>query len=140
MNHGLIVYPLLVQMGLSLGLVLWLGLARVRAVRRREVGVSDMALSDTVWPPRIRQIGNNYRNQFELPVLFYVLGILLYVTWAVTWTQLVLAWAFVASRLVHSYIHVTSNHVVYRFYAFATGAFLLGMMVGLYALNRLGVL
>lgn len=85
---------------------------------RREAG---SALEDTA-------PADNYSNLFELPVLFYVLAILLYASGSVTVVQLVLAWAFVLTRIVHSTIHLTHNRVRYRFLAFAVGAFILMAM------------
>jgi hypothetical protein len=39
----------------------------------------------------------------------------------------VLAWFFVASRCVHAFIHVTSNHVPRRFFAYAAGVFIMAI-------------
>ena len=56
------------------------------------------------------QIANALPDQFELPVLFYVLTILAMITRHADLLFVVLAWMFVAMRLVHAYIHVTSNN------------------------------
>ena len=62
----------------------------------------------------------NYMNLLELPLLFYVVLLLAWVTPPVPAAALPLAWAYVALRVVHSLIHVTYNHVLHRFLAFAT--------------------
>jgi len=67
-----------------------------------------------------------------LPVLFYVLSILLFITNKVEVIQVVLAWAFVFSRYIHSYIHTTSNRVQHRMRAFMFGVVILIFMWGLY--------
>ena len=139
MNHGLIVYPILVQMALTLGLLIRLGLLRVRAIDSKQVKMRDIALNSSAWPDHIQQSANSYRSQFELPVLFYALGILLYVTWSVNLVQLALAWAFVASRFAHCFIHITDNHVRRRFMAFLVGVVALVIMVLIYFLDRIGV-
>ena len=77
------------------------------------------------WPPHETQIANAYHNQLELPVLFYVLTILAIVTRHADLLFVVLAWVFVVFRLVHVYIHLTSNHLGRRFAMFATGAVVL---------------
>jgi len=68
---------------------------------------------------------DNYSNQFETPVLFYT-AILTALTLMIQDSILVtLAWAYVASRYVHSFIHVTYNRVMHRFAAFIFSSFAL---------------
>jgi hypothetical protein len=94
------------------------GRGRVSAARRGEVRLSDVALDSSKWPDDLRKRANNYQNQFELPVLFYVLIAFLLATRLADAVQVILAWVFLFSRLVHSYIHTGKNVVVDRFYAF----------------------
>ncbi len=94
------------------------GRARFRAVREGRARIEDIALDNTRWPDDVRKLANNYDNQFQLPVLFYAVLPLLIVTQTVDVTAVVLAWAFVAARIVHSLIHTGSNKVIRRFYAF----------------------
>ena len=68
---------------------------------------------------------DNFRNLFEMPVMFYVLCLALLATGLTSLPQLVLAWLYVAARYAHSYIHLTSNTVMTRFYAFAASFLLL---------------
>ena len=65
---------------------------------------------------------DNYRNLFELPVLFYVAVLVAAATAQVTATTLALAWAFVLTRIVHSVIHCTYNKVMHRFKAYLAGS------------------
>src|SRR5438046_9886873 len=101
---------------------------RTRAFRIGEVKAQEIALREPNWPPRIAQVSNAYHNQLELPVLFYVLTILAWVTRHADLLFVVLAWIFVASRLVHAYIHVTDNDVNRRAPALGLGAFVLTIM------------
>ena len=81
-----------------------------------------------MWPRCATQIGNCFQNQLETPILFYVviaLGLITRMTGVVFVT---LAWAFVASRLVHAYIHTGTNNVKMRFYAMLVGVIVLGAM------------
>jgi len=57
-------------------------------------------------------------NLLELPMLFYVVGILLYVSGGASYLAIFLAWLYVALRIVHSLIHLTYNHVLHRLAAF----------------------
>jgi hypothetical protein len=71
---------------------------------------------------------DNFRNLFEIPVLFYVAIFAIQASGLTNTAYLVLAWGYVAARYVHSYIHCTSNIVMNRFYAFLTSCFcLIGM-------------
>ncbi len=57
------------------------------------------------------QVNNNIRNQFELPVLFYVLSIVLWLLDAVHDVAIVAATVFVVSRIIHAGIHLSINAV-----------------------------
>jgi len=68
---------------------------------------------------------DNFRNLFETPVMFYVAVLAVVSAGLVNLAYLVLAWAYVATRYVHSYIQCTSNVVMHRFYAFVASCTLL---------------
>jgi hypothetical protein len=61
----------------------------------------------------------NYMNLLELPVLFYIAGLMYYVAGRVDQTALVIGWTFVGLRAAHSAIHMTYNHVLHRVALFA---------------------
>ena len=61
---------------------------------------------------------DNYRNLFEMPVLFYLALLVAALTGLATPTWLALAWAYVALRCIHSAIHCGYNRVRHGFYAF----------------------
>jgi hypothetical protein len=128
MSIQAILLPLFVQVALTLFLLFWTGRARVAAVRRGDVHPRDIALRQPSWPKQETQIANAYHNQLELPVLFYVLTILAIITRHADLLFVVLAWVFVILRLVHAYIHLTSNHVGRRFAAFAASVVVLLVM------------
>jgi hypothetical protein len=118
-----ILLPVFAQVALTFTLLFATATARVRALKRKEVRVADIALGQPAWPARATLIANAFRNQFELPVLFYTAVALAIVTGQVTFTFVVLAWIFVAFRVVHAFIHTGSNYVPHRFYAFAGSVF-----------------
>src|SRR6266851_5132740 len=123
-----ILAPLFVQVALTFALLVWMGAARIAAVRHGETRVRDIALGQSNWPPRIQQISNCYHNQFQLPMLFYVLVVLAYILHKADYLFIIMAWVFVALRIVHAAIHTTSNHVGHRLRAFAAGAVILLLM------------
>lgn len=120
--------PLLAQVVLTFVLLGMTGYSRVASVQRGETKVRNIALGQPDWPEHIIKIGNSFNNQFQLPALFYVAVILAYVLRAADLLFVTLSWAFVATRLLHAYIHVTSNRVSRRFYAFAAGFAVLVVM------------
>jgi hypothetical protein len=128
MSTAAILLPLFVEVALTFGLLFWLGPKRVGAIRAGIVEVKDVALGQKAWPEGALQIGNAFDNQFQLPVLFYVLTILAFVTQKAGLVFLLLAWAFVISRLVHAYIHTGSNAMQQRFYAYVAGVAALSLM------------
>lgn len=124
----LLLLPVFVQVALTFGLLFWLGPARVAAVRRGEVKINDIALGQSAWPDRITQISRSFQNQLELPVLLYVLVGLALVTRKVDIWLVAGAWLFVASRLLHAYVHVTSNRIQLRFRSYVVGVSILVLM------------
>ena len=128
MSIPMILAPLFVLVILTFLVGFWMAGLRTRAVTRREIRPKEIDLGQPNWPRRVTQIGNAYRNQFELPVLFYVLTILAIITRHADFLFVVLAWVFVLSRLVHAYIHVTSNDLRSRGLWFGVGAVVLAIM------------
>jgi hypothetical protein len=128
MSIQAVLLPLFVEVALTFVLLFWMAYGRTRAIRVGELKMRDIALREPNWPPGITQVGNAYHNQLELPVLFYVLTILSLVTRHADLLFVVLAWIFVASRVVHAYIHVTDNNVNRRGPMFGLGAFVLTIM------------
>ena len=60
-------------------------------------------------------------NQFEIPMLFYVITVLYLFLMPYDTLGFGLAWLFVFSRYVHAYIHLTYNHIIHRLVAFLFG-------------------
>ncbi|WP_201831832.1 MAPEG family protein [Microvirga zambiensis] len=132
-----VLLPVYVQVALTVVLLLWMGSARLGTLRAGEVKVRDIALGERNWPTRILQISNAYHNQFEIPVLFYVLVVLALFTRKADMLFVVMSWMFVTSRLVHAAIHVTSNKVSLRFTAFVVGVLILAIMWIIFGLRVL---
>ncbi len=121
MNSNEIFLPVLVQILITITGFLLLGVRKTRAVKSGQVDMDKTALDNDAWPDYVLMVSNNIRNQFQVPVLFYVLCFLLYSIDAVSTTVLYLAWAFVISRAIHAYIHMSSNFVPARFSVFTLG-------------------
>ncbi len=128
MSFNALLLPVLVQVALTLGLIFWGGTLRVQAIRSGVTKVHDIALGQSAWPEQVTKIINAYHNQFQLPVLFYVLVALVLLVAPGTPGMVVLSWLFVVSRLFHALIHVTTNNVPRRFFVFLAGAAILAVM------------
>jgi hypothetical protein len=82
-----------------------------------------------VIPANISGPSNNLKNLFELPVVFYALCVMLFVTGGVDLIHLYCAWAFVLLRATHSLIHCFFNVVSLRFVAYLLSSLVLWGMV-----------
>ena len=129
--------PLFVQVALTFALLFWTGIRRVNEVVSGTVHPRDVALRQPNWPIDLLQVSNAYQNQLELPILFYLVVILSLFTARTSATLLVLSWAFVATRLMHALIHVTTNNMARRFFVFLAGSLILMVMWILFALDLL---
>lgn len=127
MSVEMILLPLFVEVILTFALLFWLAPLRAHDFRSglRE---EDIALRQPNWSKPALQVQYSFSNQFELPVLFYVLTILAYVTHHAGTLFVVLAWVFVIFRLLQAYVHVTNNKVRLRGVFFGISALALAIM------------
>lgn len=115
-----LVAAMLGQGAIALLLLFVLGTIRVPMVARGEMPVGRVALSREPWPEHEKKVSNAFDNQFQLPALFYVAcGLALY--FGPILFEVVLAWLFVLSRIVHAFIFATRNRVYRRFFAYTFG-------------------
>ena len=109
MSLAAVLLPLFVEVVLTFGLMLWMGVLRNDDYRSGTVKPQEIALREPKWPARTTQVANSFSNQFELPVLFYVLTILEWVTRHAGVLFVWLAWIFVIFRLLQAYVHATTT-------------------------------
>jgi hypothetical protein len=102
---------------------------RFAAVLRGEVGVEYYrAYQEGEEPEALRVVSRHFVNLFEMPVLFYVGVIFIYITHQVSYWLIGCAWAYVGVRYLHSYVHLTSNDVRVRFTLYFASTFVLAVM------------
>jgi len=111
----------LAQVALTLVLYFALVRARFAAAKDKANLRPEMAYDQSAWPLPARLIANSVTSQFELPVLFYAGALFAFVLGGVNWIAVVLAWIFVATRIVHAIIHTGKNVVMQRFQIFFAG-------------------
>lgn len=137
MSIAMILLPVFVLVLMTFALMVLMARSRIGALKAGQVKMADIALGQSNWPPRAQQISNCYHNQFQLPVLFYVLTILAIITRHADYLFVVLAWVFVLARIAHAYIHCTTNYMRHRFNAFLVGALVLLVMWIIFAVQIL---
>jgi len=124
------IYAMFTLVVLTSGVAIHLLRLRIAAVKKGEVSLGYFRLNkgDTAIPRNMEQAANNFSNLFEVPTLFYAAGILSLVLHFETLALSLLAWLFVASRAIHSWIHLTSNNVIRRMQVFLVGNLCLLLM------------
>lgn len=129
MNSNYIIWPVLAQIFLTLMMFTILGVRKSKAVKAGEVNRQQAAMNNRVWPESVLKVSNNIANQFEIPVLFYALCLVLYNIDAVDIIAILLAWFFVLSRFAHAFVHIGSNYVPMRLRLFLVGCLILIAML-----------
>ena len=132
MNSQVILQPMLAMMVLTA--IVWFVLYARRLPAMRKVGVSSQEYTTpdkgaALLPESVSYPAHNFRNLFELPVLFYALCLYLFVTGTAQDVDVVAAWAFVGFRALHSLIHSTVNVVIARFLAYLAATIALWFML-----------
>ena len=138
MYRNLIFWPVLVMVLLTLLVYVRLIKVKVREMKAGRVDMARRGLHEDAWGEAVLQINNNIRNQFELPVLFYVLAIAFWALDGVNLLVLGAAWLFVLSRIAHAWVHLTSNYIPNRRRLFTVGWWILAAMVLLAAWTLAG--
>lgn len=117
------------QAGLTLIVWIWMNLARLQSMIQNRVKMQELAtdaglakIADT------ENVSDNFINQFEVPMLFYVFMLTVMVTYQTDNFYIYGAWLFVASRGLHTIIHCTVNHVLSRFIFHLFGVAVLAVM------------
>jgi hypothetical protein len=131
-----ILYPMFALAAWTTIVLLMIPVVRIRAALRREVRSNDFRFGESAAVPGQVSLPNrNYMNLLELPMLFYVVCLILFVTAGTTNLAVAVAWAYVALRIVHSLIHLTYTRVMHRLTAFAISSTVLALLWVLAALH-----
>ena len=137
MSVPVVLLPVFVLIGLAFALLLWMAGARRGALVGGQTKIRDIALGQPNWSTRATQIGNCFKNQFELPVLFYILIAIALPLRHADLIIVMLSWVFVITRFVHAGIFVTSNDLNRRSLAWFAGVLVLFAMWLYFALRIL---
>jgi hypothetical protein len=132
-----VLLPVFVLIGLMFALLFGMATTRTRTLKAGETRPKDIALGQQNWPARATQLGNCFSNQFELPLLFYILIALALPLRHADLVIVLLSWVFVVTRFAHAGILVTSNNVGQRGMAWFAGVLVLFAMWLYFALKIL---
>jgi len=134
MSVQMILLPLFVQVLLTIALGLHLAVRR-RVALAEGTRWQDISMREPNWPKDAIIANNAFLNQFEIPVLFYVLTILALITKQADLLFVMMAWIFVAMRILQAGVFVTTNHVPIRGAFFGIGVIILVIMWIIYIIR-----
>lgn len=132
-----IIYPSIAMFALTGIFLLSLGISRVIALKQHKVNIKYYTqYTEGEQPERLHILGRHVQNHFEVPPLFHIAIIFLFVTETATEASLIAAWAFVGFRCLHSIVHLGYNNVTHRFLCFVASLLCLvtlwgGLLTGL---------
>lgn len=126
MHQTNIIFPMAALVLLTYGVGLWMLKLRFKAVRQHGLSPAYFRLNQGgELPEDLIKASRHYANLYEVPVLFYAVCLTLLSTQQVDTGYLVLAWAFVAARYLHAFVHITYNNLKHRRRIFLIGIVLL---------------
>lgn len=121
--------PAIVQALMVAALAYTMGISRFISARSGKVDMRDVARSGK-WPGKLGVLNDSYNNQFQMPQIFYAVCVILTMLGAVTQSNVIIAWIFVALRFMHMIWHNTKNVIIVRFFLFvASGTALTVLLI-----------
>jgi hypothetical protein len=132
MTQNAIFSPFLAMMFLTFLVWVYLYIRRISFISQKKISSQDLSVPGTlaqISPPSVSNPSDNFKNLFEIPVLFYGLVLYLFITQQVDNVYVNAAWIFVVFRALHSAVHCTFNLIILRFYLYQIAALVLWFMV-----------
>jgi hypothetical protein len=135
LEHAILLPPTVLAF-ISGFVFLRVGRDRIAEMRARKIHPQQVATSrQAAETYQNTQSADNFRNLFEVPVLFYALCGFLAITQLTSALLLACAWGYVLLRAIHTYIHLTNNKVIRRFQVFVASTFVLYVMWAIFAVK-----
>lgn len=129
MKQELIFIPVFLMVALTFLVWCWMYVVRINEIHKNHIPLQDLATRASGGTALGKTApADNLQNLFELPVLFYALAIVIFLTNLLTPSLYKLALAFVALRALHSIIHCSFNHVMTRFTVYQASSWVLWVM------------
>ena len=131
MNNAAILFPMVALAWWTLVIFLVVLYRRLNPSLNKGVQLSEYRAGEPGnLPPYVSLPNRNITNLFEMPGLYYLTCIVLYVTGSVNSLVVGLAWAYAGIRILHSLVHVTYNNVIHRSAVFGVSAVVLVILMG----------
>ncbi len=129
--------PVFAMFFLTFTVWVYMYVRRIYFLRSLQVAPNDLtpARLAELSPPAVSNPSDNLKNLFEIPVIFYALALVLFVTGQVDAVYVGAAWVFVVFRALHSAVHCTINVVMVRFNLYLVSALAVWFMAGRAALT-----
>lgn len=121
MTQNAIFSPFFAMVFLTFFVWVYLYVRRIRFITKNKIRSQDLAVPGAlakISPPSVSNPSDNFKNLFEIPVIFYSLVLYLFVTKQVDTVYVSAAWIFVIFRALHSVVHCTFNLIMLRFYLY----------------------
>ncbi|MFZ4684125.1 MAG: MAPEG family protein [Hyphomonadaceae bacterium] len=136
--------PVLALVVWTMVILVWLYLRRIPAMRKAGIDPAKIKGSETYasmpqLDPKAVWVSDNYNHLHEQPVIFYALCVYTHLVGVWDGLNVGLAWAYVAIRIVHSLIQVTTNFVPLRFAVFNLGSLVLAIIAVRNVLGLFGI-
>lgn len=133
MNSTSILLPCLGMVALTAAVWVRMYVERLGEMRARRIPAEAVSTSRQA-AEKLQKVNaaDNFRNLFEVPVLFYAFCLTTLASQAVTPGFVMAAWLYVVLRTAHSAIHCSYNNVIHRFVVYSVSTLLLfGMWAAL---------
>jgi hypothetical protein len=129
-EHGMIP-PVLALIGWTFVMWFWMYATRIPAIQRAKIDMAELSRTGAplVLPPEVSRVADNYNHLHEQPTLFYAIALAAQLGGAADALNVGLAWAYVATRVAHSFVQATRNVIPVRFTVFSLGSILLMVML-----------
>lgn len=127
--------PVVALVAWSLVMLIWMNATRLPALKRAGISLKGRVGSrtgglDGVVEDHVQWKAHNYNHLMEQPTIFYAVALSLALIGRDDGVTLLLAWAYVAARVVHSIVQATINLIPLRLTFFLIASFcLLGLTI-----------
>lgn len=128
MNQTMILYPAMAMLLLNLSVAVILLGRRIKAVQQGFNPAYFRFNRGVKMPGYLLTAEQHYQNIHEMPIVYFSLVVLIYLATKVNMLFLILAWCYVILRLIHTFIHMGHNNVLWRRNAFVASFVVLSLM------------
>ena len=124
-----LIVAMFTQVFLTFAVMYIMGKRRFSVAKQKTIEMKDFLTMELEKAgDNVRVADRNFINQFEMPVLFFIACLTALQVNAVGTVFVALAWVYVALRIIHSVIHLTSNTLKARYYSFVVSSFIMLIM------------